>query len=184
MGAIIESEFSNSQYPKDRVSEKQSTSEVDINPRAKRIREKMFDFWTMALGGTEPGQGPEVTWTVPDLEPESLVVDLKRAKTPSKEQSSRSKPMPGFAPKKGPEGFKQVGLYDPSAKSKPRNPRRRYRSQASQVGPVPEGQDPNQAIEAPKPKRKRQRRIVKPQPLSWGPTQSTHEHSRQYDPFG
>merc|ERR1711964_38252 len=165
MGAIIESEFSNSQYPKDRVSEKQSTSEVDINPRAKRIREKMFDFWTMALGGTEPGQGPEVTWTVPDLEPESLVVDLKRAKTPSKEQSSRSKPMPGFAPKKGPEGFKQVGLYDPSAKTK--GPRKRRRA--------PKDLSDSELQSGDKPKRRRRRRVVNPQPLCWGSSRPTRQ---------
>merc|ERR1711964_153821 len=111
--------------------------------------------------GFNPSEGMIQNATAPAL----ALLDLKRAKAPSKEQSSRSKPMPGFAPKKGPEGFKQVGLYDPSAKTK--GPRKRRRA--------PKDLSDSELQSGDKPKRRRRRRVVNPQPLCWGSSRPTRQ---------
>merc|ERR1719449_501077 len=138
----------------------QSPNETDANKsvREKQLQDKMFQFWTTVLGGSKRGQS--CNWDLPQQNERTLEFDLKRAKAPPREQSSRSKPMPGFAPKKGPEGFKQVGLYDPSAKTK--GPRKRRRAPRRELAEI----DPQTG--APARKRRRKRRIVQPQPLTWG----------------
>merc|ERR1712098_911511 len=103
-----------------------------------------------ALPGFKPTKETIATAPAPVL----ALLDLKRTKVVPKENSSRSKPMPGFAPKKGPEGFRQVGLYDPAAKVGPK--RRRRRSAPAELNPLVPGQ---------KPKKRRRRRVVRPEPL-------------------
>merc|ERR1711964_853457 len=128
-------------------NEKVSTNEFKSRKQQSfqrlHLEEKMFGFWRTVLGENLPDQPLRInlSWrglganhqSPPEVRiepPKVLEIELPRAReiVPEEEESpkvnilddalKRSKPMPGFAPKKGPEGFKQVGLYDPSAKSK------------------------------------------------------------------
>merc|ERR1712098_164310 len=75
--------------------------------------------------------------------------DLQPNTNVDPKMSIRSKPLPGFAPKKGPLGFKQVGLYDPWAKKWKKRVRKRRPPKDGRII------------------KRRKRRVVKPEPLAW-----------------